>query len=220
MQAISMEQKAIEIAQALTVVCELTNTVWNENAKAAVLEELLPFELGQVLKALKRCQKELMGRLTLAAILERIDSSMPNADEAWALAITALKSETETVVLPEIAMQALNVGVRELFQCDKVGARMAFKSAYERILSEATHTEKAKWTVSLGSDKEMAKRVLLQAVVDGKLEKNKALNLLPYGADNERAVIATGKPLTIEEKRQGTERIGNILKLLPKVALV
>ncbi|MGQ5524155.1 hypothetical protein ACUHMQ_12945 [Chitinimonas sp. PSY-7] len=90
---------APQILEALTVTAELTGTLLSEHAKAAIVEVLLKHPLGAVMSALDRCRRDLSGRLTLAAILERLESAdgRPGPDEAWATALEA-NDENETVV--------------------------------------------------------------------------------------------------------------------------
>lgn len=95
-------------------------------------------------------------------------SVRPSADEAWAIAIKA-KDESETIVWTEDMAQAWGLCKPVLDAGDEVGARMAFRAAYERISGLGGPV---RWTVSTGWDAE--KRVIA-------LEKAKSLGLaLPY----------------------------------------
>lgn len=95
-------------------------------------------------------------------------SVRPSADEAWALAIKA-KDESETVVWTEDMAQAWGLCKPVLDAGDDVGARMAFRAAYERISGLGGPV---RWTVSHGWDAE--KRVIA-------LERAKSAGLaLPY----------------------------------------
>jgi hypothetical protein len=92
------------------------------------------------------------------------------ADEAWSLVLQAF-DETETVVLTREMLEAKGV-VQEIYDTgDIVGARMAFRAAYERIIRSAPAPV---WQVSTGFD--AAKRV--EAV---KLAVDKGL--LPPGSE-------------------------------------
>lgn len=144
-----------KIAQALAVCAELTGTVLTPTAFEVMLEDLSSYNVQMVLNALNRCRRELTGRLTLTAILQRMDCGLPTADEAFGLLAEAAKNEYLTVVVPEIAQIAMGQGAQSLLELgDKTGARMAFRGAYERMVEEMRlRGEMGTWTVSSGLDK-------------------------------------------------------------------
>ena len=179
-----MKTDVEKILEAVSVTAELTGADLSENAKAAMVEELLPFGVGKSLDALNRCRRELTGRLTLAAILQRLDTGLPSADEAFGLLAEGWRNEALTVVVPEIAMQAAGMGAFGLFQAgDKTGARMAFREAYGRL---AADVREARWTVSAGSDREQRTRAVEAAVRDGRLDAHRAAAYLPSEAAEAR----------------------------------
>lgn len=76
----------------------------------------------------------------------------PDENEAWAVAVTS-QDERETVVWTEEMAEAFNLARPLLGAGDEVGARMAFKDAYKRLIGEArAHNRAASWTVSPGWD--------------------------------------------------------------------
>lgn len=92
----------------------------------------------------------------------------PSADEAWALSLKA-RDESETVVWTEDMAQAWGICKPVLDAGDEIGARMAFRAAYERICAAGGPVV---WSVSDGWDKE--KRVVA-------LERAKSVGIaLPY----------------------------------------
>lgn len=205
----------IEIAQALAVAAELTGTALSEMAFDVMVSDLAEFETDAVLNALNRCRRELTGRLTLAAVLERIDDGLPSADEAWGLMVEGLKDEALTVVVPEIAQIAAGNGATQLFRNgDKTGARMAFREAYGRLAVGLNPAEKVRWVIERGYDAEHAKTAIMEAVRQGRIEKQAALMALPSQADDEREKLETGRILTLEQKRAHKQRIAPILKLI------
>ena len=156
----NLADKEIRIVEALAVCAELTGTQLSDAAMNAMVEDLLAYDTGTVLAALNRCRRELAGRLTLAAILQRLDTGLPSADEAFGLLAEGWRNEALTVVVPEIAMQAAGMGAFGLFQAgDKTGARMAFREAYVRL---AADVREARWTVSAGSDREQRTRAVTE----------------------------------------------------------
>ncbi|WLS99514.1 helix-turn-helix domain-containing protein [Snodgrassella alvi] len=96
---------------------------------------------------------------------------------------------------------------------DKYRAGLAFKTAYERIVSE----KKAKgiqpdWYVSAGLDKEQLAQLITEAAATGKITNDYALALLPAG--EERMNIEAGNLLTDKQKEEGKARLGNLLNLI------
>jgi hypothetical protein len=92
------------------------------------------------------------------------DDGRPGADEAWTTALLA-SDEAETVVWTEETAQAMFVAQPVLRAGDKVGARMAFKNAYDRLVADARHARRpAHWHASLGQDPARRERALQGAV--------------------------------------------------------
>lgn len=103
----------------------------------------------------------------------------PTDDEAWAIALTSL-SEDDTVVWTSEIAEAFNLCRPVLDGGDEVGARMAFKDAYNRLVSAARLSNKpAKWDVSLGWDVRKREAALERAVVAGLLPAPTVQVLLP-----------------------------------------
>lgn len=209
-------KKAVMIDEALSVCCELTGTTLSAIAKATMIEDLMAYETETVLKALSRCRRELSGRLTLAAILERIDTGLPSADESFGMLVEGWKNENLTVVVPEIAMQAAGNGAYELFTAgDKTGARMAFRDAYQRLAADLQLNGGAvKWFVSKGNDRNHQVQAVMEAVRLGRLKQETAAAYLPSEAAEERLLLTENRVLTLEEKERARKHIGNMLQFL------
>ena len=210
-----MKTDVEKILEAVSVTAELTGADLSENAKAAMVEELLPFGVGKSLDALNRCRRELTGRLTLAAVLQRIDTGLPSADEAWGLVSEGLRDERVTVVVPAIAHQASAMGAAELLRNgDKTGARMAFKAAYEKLSGGLDLSGGVRWVVERGWDAEDAKTKITEAVRAGRLNKQAALQALPYQATDEREEVLNGsRPLCLD-KQAARARLADMSKML------
>lgn len=194
------EQKELAIIQALTVCAELTGTQLSEAAFDVMVDDLMAYEAQSVLAALNRCRRELTGRLTLAAVLQRLDTGLPSADEAFGMLVEGWRNEALTVVVPAIAMRAAGNGAQELYFCgDKTGARMAFKGAYERLAADVQG--KAAWFVSAGNDREQRSAAVMAAVKAGRLEQQQAAAYLPSEAVEERLMLTENRTLTLEEKQ-------------------
>lgn len=178
-----------KIIQAIAVTAELTGTELSEPAIRLMESDLSGYPADAVLRALDRCRKELKCRMTLAAVIERIDDrdGRPGAEEAWALALGAC-DESATVVWNDEIAQAYATAAPLLDARDKVGARMAFKEAYERITRQNRDLGFApRWYPSLGSDLAQRESALTQAAERGLLPPAVAQALIPHGV----SVVAT-----------------------------
>lgn len=161
---LSCEQQA-ELAAALCATAETLGHALSASAAELMAEDLAEYGMEHIAAALRACRKELTGKLTLAAILQRIhaDDGRPNRDEAWAIAMQA-GDERDTVVLTGEIMAALQVARPILEARDKVGARMAFLGAYDRLVAQARQqSQPVKWVVSLGFDPDLRSRAIEQA---------------------------------------------------------
>ncbi len=207
----------VRILQALAVTAEVTGTTLSPAAQVVMVDDLLEYPLEAVERALVRCRRELTGRLTLAAIMDRLADcdGRPGADEAWAMIAGALADEAETVVWTEEMAEASQAAGELMAAGDKVGARMAFRGAYERAVKLARENgHKPRWCVSAGTDKQRHAAAVKNAAACGKLAANVALAALPMGATEERQEIATGRPLSIEDKQRARALLGGIAKQL------
>lgn len=98
------------------------------------------------------------------------DDGRPGADEAWAIAVRA-RDESATLVWTEEIAQAWGVARSVMDLGDEVGARVAFRGAYERLLVEARRAGVApRWTASLGTDATQRDVTVREAVAVGRLE--------------------------------------------------
>lgn len=92
-----------------------------------------------------------------------------DVEEAWALAVTAADEATTVVWTAEIA-EAWRVAQPIMHLGDKVGARMAFKSAYERIVTDArARMVPVEWVATLGHDPEGRERAIKAAADLGRV---------------------------------------------------
>jgi len=168
------------IMQALAVTAEVCGTEFSEPAAKAIVSRLSVYPLESVLKALDKCQTEVTGRLSLAAIIERIDDGRPSADEAWATAIQA-SDEAATVVWTSETAKAYWSASSLLEEGDQQAARMAFRDAYNRELSDSRQSGMpVKWEVTLGHDKQQRESALLMAAERNRIGLEQVKGLLPY----------------------------------------
>lgn len=118
---------------------------------------------------------------TPAHIIAQIEKTLNknngvSADEAWSIALQAL-DERNTVVWNDAISQAFAIAKEVL--PDRVGARMAFKNAYERILNGLESHDKLKWYPSIGTCKETREEALKRAADAGRLKRDHVESLLP-----------------------------------------
>lgn len=93
----------------------------------------------------------------------------PDDNEAWAIAIRS-KDERETVVWTDEMAEAFRRAGPLIESGDEVGARMAFKDAYKRLVEDARASNRpANWSVSSGWDAQLRQIAVQSAVVAGLL---------------------------------------------------
>ncbi|WP_256656551.1 hypothetical protein [Pseudomonas sp. 7SR1] len=148
------DQQVAGLASAICATAEAMGQEMNPGTAAMMAEDLCVYPVPVVKAALKACRFEVKGKLSMADILQRVQSSdgRPGKDEAWAIAMTT-NDEFETVVLTDEIQLALAAAKPVLDAGDKIGARMAFISAYERFVGQAREDAKpVNWHVSVGFD--------------------------------------------------------------------
>ena len=103
----------------------------------------------------------------------------PGPEEAWAIALTS-RDEADTVVWTAEIAEAFVLCQPVLSMGDEVGARMAFKESYVRIVAAARAARcPAQWTASLGWDLSRRKAALVRASNAGLLPAPSVAALLP-----------------------------------------
>lgn len=204
---------AQESDQVLELVYATAEVLGHELRPASAVlmaDDLASYPFDEIRRALSRCRAELHGKLTLAAIIDRLPSAnahlLPN--EAWALALRSLDEQETVVWTPEIA-RALGVAKPVLSGGDQIGGRMAFLAAYERELEAAkAEGRQPQWQVSLGHDQQRREIVLNEAVSAGKLPAPKVAHLL----------TPPEKPLTQEGQRQRKRMVSQLREIINKPA--
>lgn len=188
-------------------------------AATLMVRDLRDYNRPEVEQALARCRSEITGRLTLAAILERMPSANAylTANEAWSVALEA-QDEMRTVIWTDEISQAAGVAMPILQQGDEVGARMAFIAAYDREVAKAKAEGRApRWWPSLGESKEQRREAIEQGIKDGLLPAPKVEHLLPAptgpateeeGGDPEKvkAMIASLRDLLADNDEAARQR--------------
>jgi hypothetical protein len=117
-----------------------------------------------------------------AHIIEQIERAAkndgrPGPEEAWAISVVA-RSEDETVVWTAECAQAWAAAKPIMDMGDEVGARMAFREAYARLVAEArSRGEATTWDVSEGFDKERRRLAVSSAIEAGRIPAGSHLAL-------------------------------------------
>lgn len=179
--------------QMLDAVYALHGKSLNAEAKALFFRALSQFPLGMVRAAMdahvrdpNRGQFPPKPADLMAQIVgQSNDDGRPGPDEAWAIALTS-RDESETVVWTREMAAAFDICRPVLDGGDEVGARMAFKDAYNRLVTEARRDgNPVAWSASLGWDIEKREVALHTAVTRNQLPAPAAAALLPAPATDD-----------------------------------
>ncbi|MFJ2539371.1 hypothetical protein [Pseudomonas sp. NPDC087614] len=191
------DAQAAGLASAIIATAEAMGQEMNPGTAAIMAEDLSAYPVPVVRAALKACRFEVRGKLVMAEVLQRVQTSdgRPGKDEAWAIAMTS-NDEFETVVLTDEIQLALAAAKPVLDAGDKVGARMAFISAYERLVGQAREDNKqVNWHVSIGFDANRRTQAITKAVQMQRIPQDRGqlyladLSVAPVTEDG-RAVVA------------------------------
>lgn len=146
------DNRLAAIAEIVTATAEVLGHEITPAAVEMMALDLADYPDQQISMALQACRRELTGRLTLAAILERIAvlDGHPEPNEAWAIALLAADEARSTAMTAEITT-ALHAAGPVLAAGDEVGARMAFIDRYKRCLMDSRRERKpVRWYLSPG----------------------------------------------------------------------
>lgn len=211
------------VIKAVGVVLELTATDLSPGALRAVVADLATYPEHQVLAALNRCRRELKPRqFSLAAVIERLDDGRPGPEEAWSM---VPKDERGSVYWTTEMRDAYAVAYPLVTSGDTVQARMAFLERYRNLVQLARDGRyPVQWEFSPGHDKDGRELVLLDAVQKGRLDVNRARQLLPYHREDvgleARLLSAAGAehllPAPVDEQARpaGLQKLGDTVKRL------
>ena len=195
-----------QVLELVYATAEVLGQEMRPSAGMLIADDLSAYPFDEIRRALARCRAELFGKLTLAAIIERLPSANAHlsGNEAWALALNSTDEQETVIWTPEIA-RAFAAAKPVLAGGDKIGARMSFLAAYERELSTAkAEARQPEWQVSLGHDPQRREIVLNDAVSAGKLPAPKVAHLLP----------PPDKPVSEEGKRQRKQVVSKLREII------
>jgi len=188
MTTLSFAEQA-QLAAAIVATAETLGQTMSAAAAELMASDLSEYPAPDIIAALTACRRELTGKLTLAAILQRVQAAdgRPDPNEAWSLALAA-SDEFDSVVLTDEIQLALGASRAILDAGDKVGARMSFLSAYQRLVDTARRENRpVKWSLSPGFDQQ---RRLIAVQEAGRLGR------LPAPVVEEYRARLTNEPIT------------------------
>ncbi len=114
------------------------------------------------------------------ALPDTLNDGRPGPEEAWARMPKRERMEDDSIVWCEEERAAYEVCRPLLLDGDLVAARVAFKERYQRELAEARGQGRPpEWTMSAGYDIERRLTTLANAVQEGRISVESALEFVP-----------------------------------------
>lgn len=191
--------KRSELLKGIVITAEVCGTELSKAAAEVMVRELETYPEAAVVSALKRCRREVKGRLSLASVVERIDDGHPGVEEAWAM---CPRDEDQTVVWTDEMAEAYGSVMELIVAGDTIAARMSFKERYAALVRQSRDDKRpARWVVSLGHDVNSRSAPLLEAVDKGRLPADTAHQLVASLPDGERATEALALVSDVLEPR-------------------
>jgi len=166
-----------ELAARLDQCWALKEQVMSGDAKAAFFQVLRPYPLAGVLAGLDAHMRDPeRGRFLpmpadVIAQMERMikQDGRPEPEEAWAIAVPA-RDEAATVIWTDEIANAWQVAVPVIEIGDEVGARVAFRDTYRRLVDAARlERQPVRWFASEGHDPMRRRLAVEHAVKLGRL---------------------------------------------------
>lgn len=162
----------MKLHEQIQITAELLGRPLSDLAVTVLARELGRYPSEDVRAALDRCVRESPRALTFAEVTARLPGAHLAADEAWAIVEPAYDESASVVWTAEMA-EAFGI-VRHLG--DRVAARMAFRSAYERLVGVTG--ERPRWDLSAGFDRDGREVAVRGAIAAGRLSSGDHVRLL------------------------------------------
>jgi len=206
-----------KLVEMLVATAEVMGEQIRPTAAAYMVTDLASYPLRVLAEALTACRREVKGRLSLAAIMERIDDGHPAPNEAWAVAIRAA-DEAVTLVWTEQTRDAWTAALPLVEEGDKIAARQAFLEVYARLVKSARAVGGcAVYQPSLGCDASARAAALQLAVDAGRLAHEQVAEHLalpsPTPAFNPLALLAGRVEASSEANERTKQRLAEIAEL-------
>jgi hypothetical protein len=214
-----------KLVKAYFVAVEVTGTPpLSDAAVGVILKDLSTYPEAQVLGALRRCCREVKGKLTLADIILRLEDGRPAPEEAWAM---VPKDERSSAMMTAEMTEAFRVVYPMVAEGELIPARMAFLEAYKKAVQQARDARyPITWTFTPGTDRDGRELVLLDAAEKGRISIAGVQSLLPYHRDDEglsarllSIVDPTAKRLTAKPEQPseaGTKALATMKALVSR----
>jgi hypothetical protein len=152
----------------------------------------------------------------VAVLRGKFESDFPGSDEAWGTVARIMADEAETAVLTEEMSEAWGIAAPIYEIGDEVGARMAFRQAYDRLV-EAARLEgrKPKWSITLGTDKRIQEIRLREAVEKKRIPSSAlaAITYEPVGISQAIALLENRAKSAASEADQTEKAVANLRAL-------
>lgn len=175
---------------------------------------LEPYSIDQVRAALSQHMRESKFPPVPADVVSRMpkqSDDRPEANEAWAIALRS-RDERDTVVWTQECAEAFAICSTVLDGGDEVGARMAFKAAYERVVERNRAAGRpVQWLMSLGFDPSLREAAASDAVRAGRLSLEHARKVVP-------ALAAPDARATPEVAERQLARLNSMVASIPSTA--
>ena len=221
-----------KLLESIAATAEIMGREISPSAAMVMAQDLEKYPADVVAQALANLRRDAKARFSTGAVIEQIEKLQPDgrpgADEAWAM---IPQDEAATVVWTDEMAQAFGIAWPLLAEGDKIGARMAFRDAYNRIVEQNKRSGTAvRWVPSLGHDPAGRETALTEAVRLGRLDYVQVVGLLPHrdgigiaaaliGNAPLRLATVNGDP--VEDERilsNAKERIAGLRAVLKGVA--
>lgn len=206
-----------EIARAIALLqTEYDIKPFTDDRAEMWMNALCDFAPGSVLKSAQNYMRTNKFKPQLADIVQGCEALTPlawlDAEEAWA---RLPKSEADSAMLTSELAEAWAVA-KQFIPHDMVSARMSFKGTYGRLVAKA-HMEfrRPKYFPSFGSEKSQQGTMLAQAVKDGLIQLQVALDVKPeYATDIIAMVGVKNHPLLAVPSQADRDRLKALMLTL------
>lgn len=170
-----------KLLENIAATAEIMGREISPSAAMVMAQDLEKYPADVVVQALANLRRDAKARFSTGAIIEQIEKLQPDcrpgADEAWSM---IPHDESATVVWTEEMAQAFGIAKPLLAEGDKIGARMAFRDAYNRIVEQSKRNgAPVRWVPSLGHDPAGREAALTEAARLGRLSHAQVAGLLP-----------------------------------------
>jgi len=182
------QQEQNDVIKALAIAAELTNTNWSEPAIKTVLYKLKDYDSKKVVGAIESAIETIKGRLTLAAIMERLPDPLGyrTPEVSWGTVSRLLSSEDNTGFLCDQEFSAMGACIDLYLDGDKIAARMAYLESYKTMLADVKVAKiPAAFRISPGRDPHQREAAIKEALANGLIGQDKAALLLPHYSKKE-----------------------------------